>query len=177
MKLSKSIHAFAVAVLMLTAAGASQVGAQQIPPPAGVEAIPAPAGNRVFMVLHARGVQTYTCTAEGVWSAASVPQADLFLPNGLVIGTHFGGPTWQLRDGSKTNAAKVSGVTKDPSAVAWLLLKAVSPMAGVDGDRLEKTTYIHRVNTVGGVAPAGGCTVGTTISVPYEADYYFYCAE
>lgn len=176
MKLNRMFHAIAVAVLMITV-GASFAAAQQIAPPAGVESIPAPAGHRPFLVLHAKGVQTYTGTADGVWSTASVPQADLFLPNGLVIGTHFGGPTWQLRDGSMTRAAKVAGVTKDPSAVAWLLLQAVSPMAGVEGDRLEKTTYIHRVNTVGGVAPAGSATPGATVSVPYEADYYFYRAE
>ena len=40
------------------------------------------------------------------------------------------------------------------------------------------TTYIHRVNTSGGVAPATGCSklrdLGKKAFVPYTADYYFY---
>ena len=39
-------------------------------------------------------------------------------------------------------------------------------------------TYIHRLNTVGGIAPANGCSqsvdVGSRIFVLYEADYFFY---
>ena len=30
-----------------------------------------------------------------------------------------------------------------------------------------------RLNTVGGVAPAGSCTPGTIVGVPYQADYVF----
>lgn len=177
MKFKPSFRSIALAALLVTAGTASLVHADTIQPPAGAEGIAPPAGHHPFLVLHARGVQTYTCTAEGTWSTASVPQADLYLDNGLVLGTHFGGPTWQLRDGSRTNGAKLKGMTVDPTAVAWLLLQAVNPMPGAEGDRLAKTTYIQRVNTVGGLAPAGGCTVGTTISIPYEADYYFYCAD
>jgi hypothetical protein len=46
------------------------------------------------------------------------------------------------------------------------------------GRRLTVATYIHRLNTVGGIAPATGCSqsvdVGSRIFVPYEADYFFY---
>lgn len=40
-----------------------------------------------------------------------------------------------------------------------------------------KVTSIQRVNTVGGVAPAAGCssaTAGTTARVDYAADYLFF---
>ena len=57
------------------------------------------------------------------------------------------------------------------------LLQATDKGAGADGDRLAKTTYIQRMNTVGGRAPAGACTPGTTISVPYSADDYFYMSS
>jgi hypothetical protein len=43
---------------------------------------------------------------------------------------------------------------------------------------LTEATYIHRLNTAGGIAPATGCSqsvdVGSRIFVPYEADYFFY---
>ena len=46
------------------------------------------------------------------------------------------------------------------------------------GDALTRTTYIQRINTIGGTAPATGCSaagnVGSKILVPYEADYIFY---
>ena len=47
-----------------------------------------------------------------------------------------------------------------------------------DGDRLARTTYIQRINTVGGLAPAGTCdpAVAKDTPVPYEADYVFWKA-
>ena len=64
-------------------------------------------------------------------------------------------------------------------AIAWLTL----PMAGVQegptgGDTLTKTTFIQRLNTSGGLAPADGCAsledVGAKAFRPYTADYFFY---
>ena len=46
--------------------------------------------------------------------------------------------------------------------------------AGADGDRLTSTTWVQRLNTSGGVAPAGACTPGDTTAVPYTADYFFW---
>lgn len=74
-------------------------------------------------------------------------------------------------------AAKIGAVTKDPNSIPWLLLERTTSAAGADGDRLAKTTYILRVNTVGGVTPMDGCSPGATVSVPYEADYYFYHSD
>ena len=38
---------------------------------------------------------------------------------------------------------------------------------------LADTQEILRLNTVGGVAPAGSCSPGTIVGVPYQADYVF----
>jgi len=39
----------------------------------------------------------------------------------------------------------------------------------------EPTTYIQRVNTVGGLAPSTpGTVVGEEARVPYAAEYFFY---
>ena len=47
---------------------------------------------------------------------------------------------------------------------------------GLDGDRLTKTTWVQRLNTSGGVAPAGTCTPGAKAAVPYSTDYFFWKA-
>jgi len=43
---------------------------------------------------------------------------------------------------------------------------------------MTKTTFIQRLNTKGGSAPADGCStpadVGNQTLVPYTADYYFF---
>jgi len=105
------------------------------------------------------------------------PAATLFDDRGAPITTHFAGPTWQANDGSKVVGARVAGADVS-GAIPWLLLRAASTTPGPGGgDRLTATTYIQRVNTTGGLAPAGGCdatTVGAAANVPYTADYYFY---
>ena len=46
------------------------------------------------------------------------------------------------------------------------------------GDLLTRTTFIQRVNTSGGLAPATGCSqasdVGKKAFIPYTADYFFF---
>jgi hypothetical protein len=64
-------------------------------------------------------------------------------------------------------------------AIPWLLLQVVGGQDGpTGGDTLTASTYIQRVHTAGGIAPATGCAestdVGKKVLVPYEADYYFY---
>ncbi|MBV8865630.1 MAG: DUF3455 domain-containing protein [Acidobacteriaceae bacterium] len=43
---------------------------------------------------------------------------------------------------------------------------------------MTKTTFIQRLNTGGGSAPATGCAVATDVGkqtlVPYSADYFFF---
>ena len=142
-----------------------------------------PVGHKVFLVGHATGVQIYRCTITGdsyAWSFVA-PRAKLYDNQGKLLMTHYGGPTWEARDGSTVKAARVDGVTVDPDAIPWLLLQAIPQPAGSDGDRLTGTTYIQRLNTTGGVAPAASeCsadTLGDVVEVPYTADYYFWKKE
>ena len=151
-------------------------------PPDVPDRIAVEAGNKVFLVGHAVGVQIYTCTATSTgqsWSS-SVPRANLYGDNGNLIATHFGGPTWQASDGSTVVAQRVDGVTMDASAIPWLLLSTVRTTSGVDGDRLTGTTFIQRTSTTAGLAPAATecntATVGTKVEVPYTADYHFWKA-
>lgn len=145
------------------------------PPPSVPGEIAVEEGNKVFLVGHASGVQIYTCNGTA-WSAA-IPRAELRDDRGNVIISHYGGPTWEARDGSKVVGQRVDGVPV-ATAIPWLLLKAASTSDGPDGDRLTGTTFIQRVNTTGGlVPPAGNCnvgTAGTVAEIPYTADYYFW---
>jgi hypothetical protein len=134
------------------------------------------AGNKVFLVAHAEGVQIYRCDAvTSAWTLVA-PRANLYADNGKLLGTHSAGPRWEALDGSYVTAAKVDGVNVDPTAVDWLLLAKKTSAAGAEGSRLTDTTYIQRINTTGGRAPAASeCDVtGETAEIDYTADYYFW---
>src|SRR5262245_50350184 len=155
----------------LVAAGALASSAQASVP----SAVKVPEGNQPFLQAHAIGVQIYSCnaTATGYGWALAGPRANLYR-HGKLVATHFAGPTWQAKDGSKVVGARVSGVNVDPTAIDWLLLSATSTTAG----RFGGTTYIQRINTSGGLVPAAAdCTAGTVGAqreVPYTADYVFW---
>jgi hypothetical protein len=162
----------------LSLAAAAQAGPAEPDVPAGIDV---ESGNKVFLVAHADGVQIYSCnaTAGGYAWGLVAPRANLYDDHGKLLGTHFAGPTWQARDGSSVRAQRVGDpVTVDPTAVPWLLLKAVSTTSGPDGDRLTATTFIQRINTVGGLVPAAqtcnATTVGNRYESAYTADYYFW---
>ena len=155
-------------------------------------------GNEVFLIGHAYGTQNYIClpTATGVAYSLFTPEATLFNERAKQLTTHFFSlnpeepgvirPTWQhSRDTSAVWAAMVPGGSSTDAAyvqagaVPWLLLKKMGTQEGPGGgDTLTQTTFIQRIHTAGGVAPADGCTMATDIGrrafVPYAADYYFY---
>jgi len=136
-------------------------------------------GHKPFLVGHAVGVQIYTCNGSA-WGPA-VPRANLYGDSGVLIATHFGGPSWQAKDGSKVVGRRAADpVTVDPDAIPWLLIAPTSATAGPDGDRLAHTTYIQRIATTGGLPPApADCnadTAGDPAEVPYTADYVFWKA-
>lgn len=128
-------------------------------------------GNKVHFHAFARGAQVYTWNGSS-WGSA-VPDATLFDDEGNVVGTHFIGPTWQSNSGSKVVGAVVPPVAVvDPNAIPWVLLRAASSQGpGV----FDHTSFIQRVHTTGGKAPAtDGTIVGQVARSPYTADYFFY---
>ena len=130
------------------------------------------ANNKVHFHGFGVGVQIYTWNGSS-WGKA-VPEATLFDDEGNVVAIHFAGPTWESNSGSKVVGALVQFVTVDPDAIPWLLLSAVSTETEGPGIFAD-TTYIQRVNTAGGKAPAAdGTFVGQVARVPYSADYFFY---
>jgi hypothetical protein len=159
--------ALAALALIPAAASASTPVPDRIQPPAG---------NTPFLLAHAAGVQVYTCTStpEGPKWQFTEPKAVLYGDHGQILGTHYAGPTWELKDGSQVKGARVDGVTVDPKAIPWLLLKATPITPGT----LAPTTYIQRLATQGGLEPSAAtcrtATVGKEQWVPYTADYRFF---
>jgi hypothetical protein len=67
-------------------------------------------------------------------------------------------------------------VIVDDTAIPWLLLAANPDLTHGPGV-LGGTSFVHRVNTAGGLAPfEPGAFVGEVAEVPYTADYFFYRA-
>jgi hypothetical protein len=173
-----------------------QAYAQRETPPPVPDSIHVPAGHRLFLAGHAFGTQNYICLPSGAsvgWTLFG-PQATLFHNDARQVMTHFLSPnpdeagtlraTWQHSVDTSAVWARAIASSSDPGFVApgaipWLLLEVVGVEGGpTGGSRLTATTYVHRLNTAGGIAPATGCSqsanVGSRIFVPYEADYFFY---
>ncbi|MFI7541735.1 DUF3455 domain-containing protein [Actinoplanes sp. NPDC049599] len=161
----------AVSAVTYNASAAELTGGPRPRPSASPSPIDPPPGLRrigAFRVV--QGTQTYTCTG-GVFTGASVPEAKLAGPGGLIH--HFKGPSWQSeRDGSLVTATKKADLPR-PGTIPELLLEVTSHSGPANG-LLAKATHIQRLNTSGGVAPAGACTDGATRAVRYGALYVFW---
>jgi hypothetical protein len=145
---------------------------------------PAPEGQVVLFKLQAKGWQVYECKVINPDARAlrfhwvlTGPDAVLTDGKGGKAGKHYAGPTWESDDGSKV-VAELPPVESTPQtgAVPWLLLKA---KANEGAGQFKPVTYIRRVDTVGGVAPADPdpAYLGTELRVPYKATYIFYGAK
>jgi Protein of unknown function (DUF3455) len=99
----------------------------------------------------------------------------------------FGNATWQSSfDTSKVWAQTLHSVVAgteescpNTGSIGCLLLQVVGAEEGPTGGKLlTRTSFIQRLNTKGGSAPATGCSVATDVGrqalVPYTADYYFF---
>ena len=99
----------------------------------------------------------------------------------------FGSATWQSSlDSSKVWAQAVHSIPAgsdascpNTGAITCLLLQSIGNQQGPTGGKLlAPVTFIQRLNTKGGIAPAQGCAVagdvGKQALVPYIADYYFF---
>jgi Protein of unknown function (DUF3455) len=162
-----------VALVSLPNAKAADGGSSPTLPSPLCDSLKLPPGQEFAFHAYARGVQIYR------WNGTSwvnSPLATLFADAGYrgQVGTHYSGPFWESNSGSKVKAVRRQACTPDPTAIPWLLLEATETSGpGV----FSSITYIHRVNTTGGLAPAApGTTIDESVEVPYTAEYYFYRA-
>ena len=196
-----AIGVLATALALPVAASAQHGGRIEVP--AAPSNLTVEDGNVPFLQTRAYGTQNYICSINAMAPAGVAwklfgPQATLYPLNApMQIGTHFLSPnpeengmaraTWMdSHDGSAVWAvAEQTSIDSNyvkPGAVAWLRLRKVGTAYGpIGGSLLAQTTFIQRLNTEGGAAPATGCEnatkLGTTVLVPYSTDYFFYRAE
>ena len=185
----KSVFVIGTIVLTLGLGMSLAATAQDaVVPATTAAAVPAnlkvPAGNQLFLHVYAKGIQIYRCvqdqkdTSRFSWVFVA-PDADLYTDADYKIlkGKHYEGPTWEDTGGSKVVGKKLQQAdSREPAAVPWLLLTAVSVTGG---GTFSGTTFIHRINTHGGASPpmvADRQHVGQEVDVQYTAEYLFYRA-
>ena len=145
--------------------------------PAGVQA---PSGHRVALETTGVGQITYECRAKSAaagefeWAFVG-PDARLMDRHGRTVGRYWGPPaTWENVDGSKLTGAQVAVA---PAAAGSIPLQLVKANPATGSGTLGGVSYIQRVATRGGVAPAMPCAApqaGAREVVQYQADYIFY---
>jgi Protein of unknown function (DUF3455) len=142
------------------------------------DALKPPAGNVLTAVFKAGGVQIYGCT-DAKWTLIE-PAASLsgitVNPVKRVTALHFRGPSWESdQDGSLIEGTSpVSAPSDTANSIPQLLVTAKTTRGpGVFG----AVTFVQRLSTVGGVAPAGACTAGATTATPYRAVYRFFVKQ
>lgn len=151
------------------------VACTNLPPPAQPpvpNTIMAP-GETAVLTLRGTGAQIYQCAADPngklAW-AFREPVATL-TAEGITVGRHYTGPTWELTDGSTvTGKATANAPGATPNDIPWLKL-AVATHRG--SGKLSSVTTIQRVRTEGGAASGACDSAGSLLSVPYAADYVF----
>ena len=178
--------AIAAAAVSLVAACGSMTPTMPVMPGYSQANLPAtvqvPAGNRVAMETVGVGDITYQCSAKkdmvGQFEWVFVgPDAKLMDRSGKQVGKYYGPPaTWEAMDGSRLTAVQLAVAPNMAGAIPLQLVKA-NPAMG--SGAMQGVTYIQRVSTQGGVAPAMACdasNLGAKQIVRYQADYIFYRA-
>ncbi|MFD3435893.1 CHRD domain-containing protein [Streptomyces sp. NPDC058685] len=128
-----------------------------------------------FQASVVKGKQIYECkkAADGT---LSFQQRDVRAVLGGNIAHSFiapnsGTPQWIAPDRSAVTGALISRTPNGEANIPELDLKA--SQSGKKRGLFAHTQEIFRLNTVGGVAPAGSCDQGAIVGVPYGADYVF----
>jgi CHRD domain/Protein of unknown function (DUF3455) len=123
------------------------------------------------------GSQIYACTQQSDGSFAFT-QHDVEARLGGGIHHTFvqpvaGPPQWQAPDGTAVTGKVVARNTNGAGNIDELDLDATQ--IGDPTELLGDVVEVLRLNTVGGVAPAGICDPRATpiVNVPYQADYVF----
>ena len=87
---------------------------------------------------------------------------------------YYAGPTWEGADGSKVTGKQVAVA---PASAGNLPLQLVNAEPAMGSVAMTGVSYVQRLNTKGGVAPATACDAagkGKRQTVAYAADYVFY---
>ena len=168
-------HALKLLAAVLLAAGPAHAQMSDVPAP-----VQPPQGQKAAMTWTGSGDLAYECrpkkdNASAFEWAFVGPEARLSdARSRAAMGKYYAGPTWEATDGSKITGKQVGIAPASAGNIPFQLVKAEGGTGA-----MKDVTYIQRVNTKGGVAPADACNAsmqGTKKTVPYSADYVFYKA-
>ena len=144
------------------------------------EPVRVPAGHTMAMKAVGVGELTYECRAKAAdamayeWVFVGPVARLLDDSRSKEIGKYYAGPTWEAADGSKVTGKQVAIA---PASAGNIPLQLVKAESATGAGAMVGVTYIQRVNTKGGVAPAEPCAAsaaGAKRQVPYQADYVFF---
>jgi hypothetical protein len=125
------------------------------------------------------GDQIYTCTRQDSDGSFKFTQdnVDTMLTGGIkhtfVKDGPAGPPQWVAPDNSAVTGKAVDTIFNGANNIPELVLAATQ--SGAPNGELSSTHAVLRLDTIGGVAPAGTCDPMTqaVTAVPYVADYLF----
>ncbi|MER5790029.1 CHRD domain-containing protein [Streptomyces sp. NPDC001980] len=128
-----------------------------------------------FQASVVTGKQIYECKpADGGGYAFAQRDVSAKLGGGIrhsFVAPNSGTPQWVAPDGTAVTGAVLTKTANGTGNIPELDLRTTR--SGKKHGLLAHTGEILRLNTVGGVAPAGSCTPGAVVGVPYRADYVF----
>jgi hypothetical protein len=151
------------------------------PPASAVEPVD---GEEVLRADVVGGVQIYECVA-GAYKfvrprallEGEVDGRTVLLDHSSVVTDEGRRPSWEIvlpgGDDSKVRVSQVVEATDSPNGPGNIPeLSLLVAQIGGEG-LLDDVDAILRLDTVGGVAPAGSCSDGQIAYVPYTAEYVF----
>jgi len=175
----KILALFGVAAVLSACNSMPMTSMMKIDNAALPEPVRVPAGQRLVMATSGVGEITYECrekkdmAGQHEWVFVA-PIATLYGADRKTVGKYYAGPTWEANDGSKVTGKQVAVAPAAPGSIPLQLVKA-EPAMGAGA--MTGISYIQRLNTKGGIAPAMACDAmskGKRQQVAYEADYVFY---
>jgi hypothetical protein len=177
---------FSIASAVLLSACASAPTMMKVDNAALPEPVRVPAGQKLLMAATGVGEITYECrekkdtAGQHEWAFVG-PVATLYSADRKPVGKYYAGPTWESSDGSKVTGKQLAVAPAGAGNIPLQLVKTDPAMGdpAMGAGAMAGVSYIQRLNTKGGVAPAATCDAGEKgqrRTVTYEADYVFYGA-
>ncbi|MES2887275.1 MAG: DUF3455 domain-containing protein [Pseudomonadota bacterium] len=180
MNLRPALLSAAAAMALLSTACSTAPSAKPMMMADVPEAVKVPAGHKVVLETVGAGQITYECRAKAnmadtfEWTFVG-PDAVLKDRSGQTVGKYYGPPaTWESKDGSKLTATQLA---VSPAGAGNIPLQLVKANPAMGQGAMTGVSYIQRLATRGGVAPAAACgasTAGQKQVVTYQADYIFW---
>jgi hypothetical protein len=175
----KTLTVLGAAALLCACAGTPPMMMMKVDNAALPEPVRVPSGHKQLMAVNGVGEITYECrekkdmAGQHEWAFVG-PVASLQSPDRKAIGKYYAGPTWESNDGSKVTGKQLAVA---PAGAGNIPLQLVKTEPAMGAGAMSGVSYIQRLNTKGGVAPAMVCDAsakGQRRQVAYQADYVFY---